>query len=152
SLLRHRKWAGHRDFDWSCRPCAQDFNVFDLHRMLTADLPCDTWDWIRMPRAIEGRTGIIDIDALKSSGKSIRVALSPHFAVSNNVKPGLLLAPDRNNRCVVLRLLQMFRRDSPQFRCANTWWETACKGPTVQQPIGLRIRANKCGWQQGQRH
>jgi hypothetical protein len=46
--------------------------------------------------------------ALQRRRKAVRVALAPHLAVGDDVDPGLLQVADREQRRVVLRLLEEF--------------------------------------------
>jgi hypothetical protein len=56
--------------------------------------------------AIQRRAGIIDIDALQRRCKAVRVALTTHFAVGNDVEARAFLVSDREERRIVLSLLQ----------------------------------------------
>ncbi|MGA6964850.1 MAG: hypothetical protein WBZ51_14715 [Xanthobacteraceae bacterium] len=55
------------------------------------------------------------------------------------VKPGAFLLPDGEQRGVVLRLIEEFRRNAPQFLRAHTRREAAGELLTVDQPVRLGI-------------
>src|SRR2546423_14938145 len=80
---------------------------------------------IRMTGAVERGAGIIDINAFESSCEAIRIALTPHFAVGDDVESSTLLIEDSDPGGVVLRLVKKFGRDPPQLLCAHPRWEPA---------------------------
>jgi hypothetical protein len=81
--------------------------------MLAADFAGDARHRIGMSGAVERRAGIVDIDAFKRSGETVRIAFTAQFAVGNDVEPGALLIADGEQGGVVLRLIEKFRSDAP---------------------------------------
>ena len=50
---------------------------------------------IRVSAAIQRRAGIVDINALQRRCKAVRIALTTHFTVGNDVEARALLVSDR---------------------------------------------------------
>ncbi len=96
-----------------------------------------------MAGAIERAAGIVDVHALERRGEAVGVAFTPHLAVGDDVEPGAFLVPDGEQRGVVLRLIEKFRRNAPQFLCAHARWKTAGELLTVDQPVWLGIGTNE---------
>src|SRR5260370_19503428 len=76
-------------------------------------------------------------------GEAVGVAFTPHLAVGDDVKPGAFLVPDGEQRGVVLRLIEEFRRNAPQLLRAHARWKTAGELLTVDQPVWLGIGTNE---------
>ena len=57
-----------------------------------------------MSTAIQRSSRIVDVDAFKSSRESVRVALSAHLAVGDEIEARALLISDRKYRGIILRL------------------------------------------------
>ena len=127
---------------------AQEFDVLDFDRMLAPDLADDARHRIGMAGAVERGAGIVDIDAFERGGEAVGVALAPHLAVGDDVEAGALLVADGEHGGVVLRLVEEFRRDAPQFLRAHPRRKAAGELLAVDQPFGLRIGADQRGWQQ----
>ena len=72
-----------------------------------------------MAAAVERRAGIVDVDAFERGGEAVGIAFAPHLAVGDDVEPGALLVADGEQRGVVLRLLEQFRRNAPQLLGAH---------------------------------
>ena len=70
-LLRHRERTGNRDLDRTRRVAAQELDVFDLNRVLAADLADNARHFCRMPRSIHRRTGIIQIHTFERRRKTV---------------------------------------------------------------------------------
>ena len=71
------------------------------------------------PRAIERRAGIVDVDAFQRGRETVGIAFAADLAVGDDVEPGALLVADREQRGIVLRLIQMLRRNAPQLLGAH---------------------------------
>src|SRR5204862_1316138 len=91
--------------------------------------------------AVDGAAGIHDVDALERGGEAVRVALTPHFAIRDDVDAGLLHVADREPRGVVLRFLQVFLADAPDLGRAHAR-HFGAEFCAVDEPVGLRIAAN----------
>jgi hypothetical protein len=59
---------------------------------------------------------VIRVDALERGGESVGVAFAADLAVGDDVDAGALLVADREQRGVVLRLIEPGRLDAPQPR------------------------------------
>src|SRR5512144_2253839 len=98
---------------------------------------------IWMTGAIESGARIVDIHAFKRGRKAVGIAFAPHLPVGDDVEPGALLVAYREQRRVVLRLFQKFGRDAPEFLGAYARWKPGSELGAVNQPVGLRIGADK---------
>jgi hypothetical protein len=78
-------------------------------------------------------------------------SLAADLAVGDDVDAGALLVADREQRGVVLRLLEPGRLDAPQLARAGTWRDDLRQAPAVDQPVGLRVAAHQRRGQQGVR-
>src|SRR4029453_17162372 len=139
SLLRHRVRAGNGNLDRSICIAAEEFGVAYFDRIFAANLSDDPRHRIGMAASIKRRSGIVDINTFKRCGKSVGVTLTANLAVGDDVEPGTLLVSDRENRRIVLRFLQKFRRDTPQFLCSCTWRKTRGKLLAIDEPLRLRV-------------
>ena len=111
--------------------------------MLAADLADDARHRIGMAAAVERRAGIVDVDAFERGGEAVGVAFAAHLAVGDDVEAGALLVANREQRGVVLRLLETFGRDAPQLAGAHARREALGELLAVDQPVGLRIGADE---------
>src|SRR5437763_113038 len=93
-LLAHREWAGDRDADRPLGVPAQEYRVADLRRLRAPDRSHDPRHWVRVAGAVERRSRIVEVDALKAGGKPVRVALPPDLTVGDHVDGGLLHLAD----------------------------------------------------------
>ncbi len=91
---------------YSAIPTRKKGDVADLHGMASADSADHARHRIRVSAAIERCAGVIDIDTLQGGRKAVRVALAAHLAIGNDVQTCALLIANREDRGVVLRLLQ----------------------------------------------
>jgi hypothetical protein len=82
----------------------------------------------------------------------VAVALAPDLPVGEDVEPGLLLQPDRDDRGVVLRLGEVLGRDAPQLLRPHAGREPARELRAVDQPLGLGVASDQGRRQQRQRH
>ena len=105
-----------------------------------------------MTGTVERRAGIVDVDAFERGGEAVGVAFAPLLAVGDDVEAGALLVADGDERGVVLRLLEKFRRDPPQFLGAHARRKAAGQLLAVDQPVRLRVGAHKRGRQEFARH
>ena len=96
-----------------------------------------------MAGAVERRAGIVDVDAFERGGEAVGIAFAPHLAVGDDVEAGALLVADGEQRGVILRLLEKFRRDAPQLLGAHARRKPAGELLAVDQPVGLRVGADK---------
>ena len=131
---------------------AQEFDVAHLDRMLAPHLADDARHRIGMAGAVERRAGIVDVDAFERGGEAVGIALAPHLAVGDDVEAGALLVADREQRGIVLRLIQIFRRDPPQLLRAHARRKAAGELLAVDQPFRLGVGADERSGQKRQRH
>ena len=113
-LLRHRERPRHGDLHLPVGVRAQEFEVFDLHRVFAADLAHDARHRIRMTAAIERAARVVEIHAFERGGETIRIAFAADLAIGDDVEPGLL--PARGSRARSRRSAP--RPDSPR-ECAT---------------------------------
>ena len=138
SLLRHRERTWHGDLDGAVGVRPQELQVADLDRMFAADLADDARHGVGVAAAVEGRPGIVDVDAVEGRGEAVRVALAAHLAVGDDVESGALLVDDGEDRGVVLGLLKPFGGDPPQLGGADT-------RAGSDRPVGRGRSANPVG-------
>jgi len=81
--------------------------------MLSLDPADNSRHRIRVARAIERRTGVVDVNAVERGREAVGIALAPDLAVADYVEPDFLLRADREDRRVVLRLLEPRLGDAP---------------------------------------
>ena len=77
-----------------------------------------------LPAAPGDRRRVVDVDAVERGGEAVRVALAAHLAVGDDVDAGALHVADREQRRVVLRLLEpgfAARARSPARARAAPW-------------------------------
>ena len=151
-LLRHGERAGNGDLDRPVGIGAQERDVARLHRLP----PADRADHARHDLETAGRARgnlrrVLAVHALERGGETVGVALAAHLAVGDDVDAGALLVADREQRGVVLRLLEPGRLDAPQLARAGTWRNDLRQAPAVDQPVGLRVAADQRRGQQGVR-
>jgi hypothetical protein len=72
-----------------------------------------------MTRPVERGSRVVDVDALKRRHEPVRIALTALLAVCDDVQACTLLVADGEQRGVVLRLVEKFRSDMPQFPGAH---------------------------------
>ena len=58
---------------------------------------------------------VVEVEPLERVGEAVRVALAPDLAVGDDVDAGVLHVADREQRRVVLRLLEPARVDAPEL-------------------------------------
>ena len=101
-----------------------------------------------MAAPVESGPGIVDVHSFERSGKPVRVALAAHLPVGDDVEPGPLLIPKREQRRVVLRLLQIGRIDAPQLPRPHPRRKPLAQPVAVYQPVRLSVGPHEGGRQQ----
>ncbi len=124
---------------------AQEQHVIDFHRMLAPDFADHPRNRVRMAAAIQRAAGIVDVHAFERRGKSIGVAFAAHLAVRHDVDSRVLLRLDGHDGRVVLRLLEKFRGDAPQFAGAHARRKAARQFRAIDEPLRLRVAADDGG-------
>ena len=119
---------------------------------LRRTLPTTRGTGLGWPQRSSAVPGIVDVDAFERGGEAVGIALAPHLAVGDDVEAGAFLVADGEQRGVVLRLVEKFRRDPPQLLGAHARRKAAGELLAVDQPVRLRVGADQRGRQQGQRH
>ena len=137
------KGTGHGDLDHAVGIGAQELKVAHFHRMLAAHFAGHARHRIGMTRAVKRGAGIVDVDAFERGGEAVGIAFAPHLAVGDDVEPGALLVANGEQRGVVLRLVEEFRRHPPQFLGAHARRKPAGELLAVDQPFRLRIGADE---------
>jgi hypothetical protein len=66
-----------------------------------------------MAAAVKRGSRVVDVDAGERGREPVRVALAALLAVGDDVEPRPLLVSDRDQRGVILGLLQVLRVDPP---------------------------------------
>src|SRR5688572_2177077 len=148
-LLRHREGSRDRDLDGPRRVAAQELQVAHADRVAPADRSRHARHRDRVAAAVERRAGVVEVDAFQRVGEQVRVAFAADFAVGDDVEAGGLLRADRKDRGVVLRLLQVRRRDAPQLACAHARWKAPGELLAVDEPVRLRHAADQGRGKQG---
>jgi hypothetical protein len=118
-LLRHRERARNGDLRGLAGVRSQELEIANLHRVPARDRACNARHRVRMAAAVERRPGRLDVGPIERGGKPIGVALAAHLPVGDDVQAGALLIADRQQRGVVLGLLEIARIDPPQFGGAH---------------------------------
>ncbi len=144
-LLRHRERTRQRDLDRLVGIGAQERDIVDLDRYLTLDRP--GYDRHRdFPAGAAGDlANARPIDAVERVCKLVRVALASDLAVGDDVDPGAFLLADRNQRRIVLRLLQKLARHTPDVAHAYARRHVLLQCGAIDQPIRLREAADDGG-------
>src|SRR6185503_13334366 len=100
---------------------------------------------VRVARTVERAAWVVEIHAVERGGEAVGVALAPDLAVADDVEPGLLLCANGDDGRVVLRLLQILRRDAPQLLGTHARRKAAGELLAVDQPLRLRKAADDRG-------
>ena len=115
-LLRHGEGAGQGDLRLALGVAPQERHVGDLDRLPRRwILPTTRGTSDRAARPVGDGGGVVVVDALERGGEAVGVALAAHLAVGDDVDAGALHVADRQQRRVVLRLLQIRLGDAPQL-------------------------------------
>src|SRR5262245_30862477 len=96
-----------------------------------------------MAGAVERCAGVVDVNAIERRREAVGVALASDLAVGDDVEPGLLLRPDREQGRVVLRLLDPRLGNSPKFLRAYARRKSTGEFPAIDQPFGLRVTTDQ---------
>ena len=72
-----------------------------------------------MAATIKRGARVVEIDAFERRGETVGIALAAHLAVGDDVEAGLLLRFDGEDGGVVLRLVEIFRRNAPELPRAH---------------------------------
>ena len=142
-LLGHRERARHGDLGPAVGVGLQELEVAHLHRVLALDRPDDARHRVGVAAAVERGAGVVEVDAGERVGEAVGVALAPHLAVGDDVEPGPLLVADREQRRVVLRLLEPLRVDPPQLERPHAGREARGELLAVDEPVGLGVGADE---------
>ena len=117
--------------------------------MALPDPADNTRHGIRVSTTIQRRAGVVDINTVQCGRKAVRVALTTHFAISDNVEACALLVPNCEERRIVLSLLQPLGRNSPRLLGTNSRRKAAGEFSAIDQPVWLWIAPDKSGRQNG---
>src|SRR5262249_48561515 len=120
----------------------------DLHRALALDPTDNSRHRVWVAGAVERCAGVVDVNTVERSREAVRVALASDLAVGDDVEPGLLLRPDREQGRVVLRLLEPRLGNSPKFLRAHARRKSTGKFPAIDQPFRLWVTADQRGGEQ----
>ena len=142
-LLRHRERArdGHLDRLRGVR--AQELDVAHLHGVPALDRADDARHRVGVAAAVERRPRVVDVDAREGGREPVGVALAALLAVGQDVEAGPLLVMDRDERGVILGLLEVLRVDPPQLRRAHPGREPVAEPGAVDEPVRLRVGADE---------
>jgi hypothetical protein len=88
------------------------------------------------------RARIVQIEPVQRRREAIGVALAPHLSVREDVESGQFHVTNRQQRGIVLRLLQPLFIDPPQVARANSRRHLLAKLVSVDKPVRLRVRTN----------
>ena len=147
-LLRHRERAGQGDLGRAGRVLDEERRVVDLDLALAADFAGDPRDRGRAAVGADHRAQALGIDALQRQREIVRIAFAPHLAVADDVDADPFQLADREDGRVVLRLLQVRRRDAPDLVRMDARHPMLFQRAAVDQPVGLRIAADDGGGDQ----
>ena len=112
-LLAHGERAGQGDLGGAVGILAQEFHVVQFDRAAALDLADHARHRRLRPVSRGDNGGIIGIDAVKRGRKAVGIAFAADFAVGDDVDAGAFHVADRDDGGVVLRFLQMLRRQPP---------------------------------------
>src|SRR5882672_5608360 len=123
-LLAHGEGTGHGHFHRLLRVGAQKLQVLDLYGVPPADLSDDARHRVGMPRAVECRSRVDDVQSR------------------------FLLGADREQRRVLQRLGEKRLGDAPQLFRAHARRKAPGELLPVDQPLRLRVAADERGRKQ----
>ena len=148
-LLRHGEWTRDGDPDRPVRLRAKEGHVAHLDRSRPPQFSDDAGhDLHPSGRARRHLGRIVAIHPFKRGRKSIGVAFPPNFTVGDDIDSRALLIADRENCCVVLRLVEQGSFHSPKVARTGSRWDDVGQAPSVDQPVRLRIAPDQGRWQQ----
>ena len=140
--LGHRERAGHRDLDLTLGVRPQELHITHVDRAQPPNAPDDSRHERRLAGAADHRPWMIEVDPVERGRKPVEVALAPHLAVRHDVDAGALLIANRDQRGIVLRLLEQFGGDTPELPHPHARRGIRGEQRSVDEPFRLRIRAD----------
>jgi hypothetical protein len=138
----HREWTGHRDLDLTISVLPQELHITHVDRAQPPNAPDDSRHERRLAGAADDRSRIVEVDPVERRRKPIEVALAPHLAVRHDIDPGALLIANRNQRGIVLRLLEKIGGDAPELPHPHARWRIRGEQRSIDEPLRLRVRAD----------
>ena len=121
----------------------EEAHVTDLDRLAAADRPVHDRHGNLRARAADDLADAIACDTVERVRELVRVALAADFAVRDDVDAGALLLADRDDRRVVLRLLEPLGWDPPDLARTHARRHHFREHGAVDEPIGLGIASNQ---------
>ena len=114
-LLRHRERTRQRDLDRLVGVRAQKLDVADLDGLAPLDRARHDRHRNLVAGAAHDLAEPLAVDAVERVRELVRVAFAADLAVGDDVDAGALLLADRDERRVVLRLLEPLGRHAPDL-------------------------------------
>ncbi len=142
-LLRHGEWARQGNLDLAIGVRAQKLQIADLDGMFALNFADDSRHGSGVARSADNLTRIFKVHARERRREPVRVAFATHFAVRDDVEPRKFLRANREDRGVILRLLEELRRYAPQLGSANARRHPVAELLPINQPFRLRIRSDE---------
>ena len=93
------------------------------------------------PRIYRMMVDALGVDSLQRRSEAVGVTLAPDFAVGHDIDAGALEVADRDDRRVILGLLEVRWRDAPHLGHAGAGHRFG-QHLAIDQPIGLRITSH----------
>src|SRR5712692_5647257 len=141
-LLAHRERSRKRDLNLASGMRAKKGQILHLDRPLPPDWTVYKRDDIRSAAPGKPLSRALRVDAAKRGGEAVRVALPPDLAVRDNVDAGALHVVDRDDRGIVLSLLEPGRVNPPHLASTHPRRHPLTKVFAIDQPVGLWIAPN----------
>ena len=98
-----------------------------------------------MTGSIERDSRRVEVDALERRREAVRVALTPHLPVRDDVDPGPLHVGDRKPRRVVLGFLEVVLVDAPELSGPDPRRQPRPEPLAVDEPLGLGVAPHDGG-------
>src|SRR5690606_5971862 len=124
---------------------AEEAHVAHLDRLAPADRSGDERHRNLRAGPADDLAVTLAVNPVERVREAVRVALAADLAVGDDVDSGALLVADRDDRRVVLRLLEMLGRYSPELADADARCHELREERTIDEPVGLRIAADDGG-------
>jgi hypothetical protein len=115
----HRERPGERDLEWPIGVASYVLHHIDLDRAAPPDRSDHPRHGDGRPRAIDGYSGPVDVDAVERDGEAVGVALPADFAIGDDVEPDALLLVHRQRDGVVVGLGEVVAVDPPEVAGAD---------------------------------
>src|SRR5216683_2283445 len=141
-LLAHRERSRKRDLNLASGMRPEKGQIPHLDRPLPPDWTVYKRDDIGSAAPGKPLSRELRVDAAKRGGEAVRVALPPDLAVRDNVDAGALHVVDRDDRGVVLRLLEPGLGNPPHLASTYPRRHPLAEVFAVDQPVGLWIAPN----------